>query len=105
MPPFTIAGPMDVKLSWARLSRVPFKIYKFMSNFFKFKSQPQFTFTNYEGVGYMSRVVHTQPDGQHDVNARQRINCDVPEVQESNNVHQSQKDTDKDEKADPQICQ
>ena len=44
-----------------------------------------------ESVGDVSRVVDAEPDGQDDVDAGERVDGDVPEVEEANDVDQSQK--------------
>ena len=45
-----------------------------------------------EGVGNMDSVVHTQTDGEHDVDSREDVDGEAPEVHEPDNVHQSHDD-------------
>ena len=49
------------------------------------------TLSDNESVGDVSRVVDAEPDGQDDVDAGERVDGDVPEVEEANDVDQSQK--------------
>ncbi len=44
-----------------------------------------------ESVGDVSGVVDAEPDGQDDVDAGERVDGDVPEVEEPDDVDQSEK--------------
>ena len=48
------------------------------------------TFRNQEGMTDMNRVVDTEPNSKNNVDTRNDINCDVPEVEKSNNISQSE---------------
>ena len=45
----------------------------------------------------MDRVVDTQPDGQHDVDAGDDIDSDAPEVEEADDVGEREKNRDEDQ--------
>ena len=47
-----------------------------------------------EGVGDMDSVVHTETNGQHDVDCREDVDGDAPEVEEAHNVDESEDDHD-----------
>ena len=42
----------------------------------------------------VGRVVDAKPDGEDDVDAREGVDGDEPEVQEPNNVHEGQENAD-----------
>lgn len=46
------------------------------------------------GVGDVDSVVHTETDGEDDVDCRQDVDGDAPEVQKPNNVYESEDDHD-----------
>ncbi len=50
------------------------------------------TLSDNESVGDVSGVVDAEPDGQDDVDAGERVDGDGPEVQEADDVDQSEED-------------
>ena len=52
------------------------------------------TFSHDESVRDVRGVVDAKADGQHDVDARQGVDGDEPEVKEPDNVHEGQDNTD-----------
>ena len=57
----------------------------------------------HESVGNVRRVVDAQPDGDDDVCAGDRVNCQAPEVDEPTNIDESEDDTSKHKQARPDV--
>ena len=54
-------------------------------------------------MGDVGRVVHTQPDGDDDVGAGDRVNREAPEVDEASNIDEGEDDTAEDLEARPDV--
>ena len=57
----------------------------------------------HEGVGNVGRVVDAQPDGYDDVGARDRVDCQAPEVDEPPNVDKGEHYTAEHKQARPDV--
>ena len=57
----------------------------------------------HEGQPYVDRIVDTEPDGEDDVDARDDVDGDVPEVEEANDVSEGDDDDADDVDADAEV--
>ncbi len=48
---------------------------------------PQLTFRDNEGMGDVRGVIHAQADGQHNVDARNGVDGNAPEVQHADEIN------------------
>ena len=53
----------------------------------------------------MDRVVDTEPDGQHNVDAGDDIDSDAPEVEESDDVGEGEENRDEDQETDAEVTE
>ena len=53
----------------------------------------------------MDRVVHTKTYGNNNIDARDDVNGDIPEVEKANNVNKGEQDNTQHHQADPQVGQ
>ena len=51
-------------------------------------------------MAHMNRIIHAQPDGQHDGYARDDVDGHVPEVQEADNIGEGEEHAGKGHGAD-----
>ena len=54
-------------------------------------------------MGNMSRVVDAQPDGDDDICAGDRVDCQAPEVDEPSNIDEGEDNTSKHKQARPDV--
>ena len=63
----------------------------------------ELTLRHDESVCDVCGVVNAESDGQHDVDAAQSVDGDVPEVEEANKVNQGQHNTRQNHQADDNV--
>ena len=56
-------------------------------------------------MSYMDSIVHTESYGQDNIGADKEVNVDIPEMEETNDVNESETDNKEDHEANGNTCQ
>ena len=56
-------------------------------------------------MSYMDSIVHTEPYGQDNIGADKEVNVDIPEIEETNDINESETDNEENHKAYGNTCQ